>query len=194
MARLRLRSVGAPVPARPACDVGPGGGCGHSCTLRLCSAARPRTWSASKMTGSVWLAGGQGDPWLPRGRAPRAGSWRRRHCRRQADCGRGRPAPWLPPQVRPARSPWPAPRGESYGLLGCRRPGSQLAEVRTGRAKSRKASGTTGEPLGGARQAGGRMSGTGCLAAGGAPPDTIGGSGMLLDRPHVRLAVRWPAP
>ena len=134
MARLRLRSVGAPVPARPACDVGPGGGCGHSCTLRLCSAARPRTWLASKMTGSVWLAGGQGDPWLPRGRAhpacpgragllvlrcadrsraPRAGSWRRRHCCRQADCGRGRPAPWLPPQVRPARSPWPAPRGES---------------------------------------------------------------------------------
>jgi len=52
------------------------------------------------------------------------------------------------------------------GLLGCRRPGSQLAEVRTGRAKSRKASGTVGERLGGARQAGGRMSGTGCLAAG----------------------------
>ena len=52
------------------------------------------------------------------------------------------------------------------GLLGCRRPGSRLAEVRTGRAKSRKASGTAGERLGGARQAGGRMSGTGCLAAG----------------------------
>src|SRR5262249_24582953 len=59
------RSVGAPVRARPACAAGPGGGCGHSCTLRLCSAARPQTWPASKMTGSVWLAGGQGDPWLP---------------------------------------------------------------------------------------------------------------------------------
>ena len=42
------------------------------------------------------------------------------------------------------------------GLLGCRRPGSQLAEVRTGRAKSRKASGTAGERPGGARQAGGQ--------------------------------------
>jgi hypothetical protein len=28
----------------------------------------------------------------------------------------------------------------------------------------------------------------------GTPPETIGGAGMLLDRPHVRLAVRWPAP
>jgi hypothetical protein len=44
---------GAPVRARPACDVGPGSGCGHSCTFRLCSAARPPTWTASKMTGGV---------------------------------------------------------------------------------------------------------------------------------------------
>ena len=28
----------------------------------------------------------------------------------------------------------------------------------------------------------------------GTPPETIGGGRMLLDRPHVRLAVRWPAP
>lgn len=28
----------------------------------------------------------------------------------------------------------------------------------------------------------------------GTPPGTIGGGRMLLDRPHVRLAVRWPAP
>jgi hypothetical protein len=45
----------------------------------------------------------------------------------------------------------------------------------------------------GARQAGGE-----CLELAawppGTPPETIGGAGMLLDRPHVRLAVRWPAP
>lgn len=28
----------------------------------------------------------------------------------------------------------------------------------------------------------------------GTPPETIGGGRMLFDRPHVRLAVRWPAP
>ena len=28
----------------------------------------------------------------------------------------------------------------------------------------------------------------------GTPPETIGGAGMVLDRPRVRLAVRWPAP
>lgn len=43
--------------------------------------------------------------------------------------------------------------------------------VRPGRAKSGKASGTAGSRLGGAGQAGGRMSGTGGLAAGHAARD-----------------------
>jgi hypothetical protein len=33
-----------------------------------------------------------------------------------------------------------------------------------------------------------------CLELAASPPETIGGGKMLLDRPHVHLAVRWPAP